>query len=136
MDIQVRLEDLAKTTGAGSSKKKKRMLRGLLSKIGEKERKFLVGLILGEIRQGALEGLVLEAIAQASSLQINALRQAFMFSGNIGQLAKVVLEEGAPGLGRFGPGLFHPVSPMLASPAEGEHEALARLGEAFSPQKP
>lgn len=130
MDIQNHLEDLGKTTGPGSSKKKRQILRALFSKTGARERKLLVGLILGEIRQGALEGLVLEAIAEAISCPLDSIRQAFMFSGNIGRLAEVALEEGSAGLGRFGPRLFHPVSPMLASPAEGEQEALARLGEA------
>jgi DNA ligase-1 len=53
-----------------------------------------------------------------------------MFSGNIGEVAKTGIEEGASGLSRFQPKLFHPISPMLASPVEGEDEAINRLGEA------
>jgi DNA ligase-1 len=53
-----------------------------------------------------------------------------MFSGNIGEVARVAIEEGASGLSRFQPKLFHPISPMLASPVEGEGEAIDRLGEA------
>ena len=85
---------------------------------------------MGEIRHGALEGLVLEAVAKASSLPAKMLRQAHMFAGNIGEVAEAALEKGVAGLDRFGPKLFHPISPMLANPANGEQEALTRLGEA------
>jgi len=85
---------------------------------------------MGEIRHGALEGLVLEAVAKASSLPAKMLRQPHMFAGNIGEVAEAALEKGAVGLDRFGPKLFHPISPMLANPADNEQEALTRLGEA------
>jgi DNA ligase-1 len=74
--------------------------------------------------------LVLGAVALASSIDIERVRRAFMFSGDIGEMARAAIEEGVAGLSRFGPRLFRPVSPMLASPAEGEHEATERLGEA------
>jgi DNA ligase-1 len=130
IDIQTYLSDLAKTTGAGSTQKKKHLLRELFSKNGEKEIRFLVGLIMGEIRQGALEGLVLEAVAKASSLSVERIRKAFMFSGNIGEIAEAAIEAGAVGLDRFGPKLFQPISPMLAHPADKVQAALERLGEA------
>jgi len=129
-EVQAYLEDLSRTAGAGSSHRKKQTLRELFSKTAEKEARFLTGLILEEVRQGALEGLVLEAIAQAASLPFSSVRQAHMFSGNIGEVAEAALMQGAAGLNRFGSRLFHPVSPMLASPIEGEEEALERLGKA------
>jgi DNA ligase-1 len=128
--IQAYLDDVAQASGPGSVEKKKQLIRQLFSKTGIKERNFLIGILMGEIRQGALEGLVLEAVAKASSLPAKMLRQAHMFAGNIGEVAEAALEKGAAGLDRFGPKLFHPVSPMLANPAEGEQEALTRLGEA------
>jgi DNA ligase-1 len=128
--LQNYLDDLAKTLGPGSVQQKKKILHELLSSIGEEEITFLIGLFTGEIRQGALEGLVLEAIAEAASLPSAKIRQAHMFSGNIGEVAEVAIEKGARGLDCFGPRLFHPISPMLANPAEGEQEALSRLGEA------
>jgi DNA ligase-1 len=124
------LEDVAAEKGQGSLHRKKRLLGELLSRAAARERGFLVGLILGEIRQGALEGLVVEAVASASGLKADGVRQALMFSGDIGEVARAALWEGAAGLGRFGPELFRPISPMLANPAEGEDEALSRLGEA------
>jgi len=123
-------EAIAQDKGVGSTERKPRLLRELLSRAHLLERPFLKRLIIGEIRQGALEGLVLEAVAQAASLPPASIRQAHMYAGNIGEVARVALEEGNAGLSRFGPRLFQPIAPMLASPAEGEAEAVDRLGEA------
>lgn len=130
IEIDHLFKGISKEKGAGSLEKRVKLLRDLFSYTRKNETEFLIRLIMGEIRQGALEGLVLEAIAEASSLPIDRLRQSLMFSGDIGDVAKVALEEGMIGLSHFQPKLFHPISPMLANPAEGEAEALARLGEA------
>lgn len=129
-EVQQSLEELSGIKGAGSAQQKTRTLRRLLGMLREKERSFLVGLLLGELRQGALEGLVLEAVAKASSLPSGLIQQSFMFSGDIGMVAEAAVHRGRPGLERFGPRIFQPVSPMLASPAEDPEEALERLGEA------
>ncbi len=123
------LEKISREKGGGSSERKVGLLRSLFSSIQQDEKEFLTGLLIGEIRQGALEGLVLEAIAQASSLPVDRLRQSLMFSGDIGKVAQIALEEGMAGLSYFQPTLFSPISPMLANPVEGEAEALDRLGE-------
>ena len=121
---------IALEQGSGSSDRKIRAFRELLSRTSEKEKRFLVRLISGEIRQGALQGLVMEGIAQAASLPLSTIRRAHMFSGEIGKVARIALEGGEAGLGRFGPRLFHPIYPMLANTAENEREALERLSEA------
>ncbi len=123
-------EEISREKGEGSLERKISLLRTIFSSLQQDEKEFLTGLIMGEIRQGALEGLVLEAIARASSLPADRLRQSLMFSGDIGKVAQVALEEGMTGLSHFRPRLFHPISPMLANPVEGEAEALERLGEA------
>ncbi len=123
-------EEISREKGSGSFERKVKWLRELFSSVSKQEAEFLIRLMIGEIRQGALEGLVLEAVAVASSVPIEDLRQALMFSGDIGEVGRAALEEGLAGLFRFAPQLFHPVSPMLASPVEGEAEALERLGEA------
>ncbi len=128
-EVDIAFQAIAHESGSGSTGRKIRVLRGIFSRVQGCERDFLIRLIMGEIRQGALEGLVLEAVALACSTANELLRQAFMFSGNIGEVARAALEEGAAGLSRFGPKLFHPIAPMLASPVEGEDGAIARLGE-------
>ena len=85
---------------------------------------------MGEVRQGALDGVVIEAIARAAGLTPSDVRRAAMYASGIGELARAALEEGAAGLARFSLRLLSPVAPMLASPAGDAEEALERLGEA------
>jgi ATP-dependent DNA ligase I len=124
------LDGIASDEGAGSTGRKIQSLRGLFGRADQAERHFLTQLLMGEVRQGALEGLLLDAIAKAANLPQADVRQAFMFSGSIGEVARAALEQGAAGLTRFGLRLLTPVSPMLANTAEDTSEALGRMGEA------
>ncbi len=128
-EVNRHFDEIARARGAGSVGNKIRALRDLFSPAREDERGFLTGLIMDEVRQGALEGLLVEAIAHASGLAVERIREAVMFSGDIGEVARAGLEEGLEGLSRFRPRLFHPISPMLANTADGEEDALARWGE-------
>jgi len=121
---------IAGEQGPGSAERKRTALERLLARATPGEREFLVQLISGELRQGAVEGLLLEAIARAATLPPADVRRAMMYSGSIGQVARSALEEGAAGLARFTLRLFTPVAPMLASTAADVGEALERLGEA------
>ena len=124
------LAGLAKEQGQGSAERRARGLRTLLERAEPAGRQFLFELLTGEVRQGALDGLVLEAIAKASALPAAEVRQASMFAPTIGALARTALEEGSAGLARFSLQLLSPVAPMLANPAGDAEEALERLGEA------
>lgn len=117
-------------SGAGSNERRREILGAILARATPEERRFLAELLLGEVRQGALEGLVLEAIAQAAGLAKQRVREAAMFAETIGAVARAALEEGEPGLARFSLRLLKPVAPMLASPAADVAEALERLGRA------
>jgi DNA ligase-1 len=97
--------------------------------MGEDERRFLFGLIMGELRQGALQGLVLEAVARAAGVPAADVRRAAMMAGDLPRVARAALRQGAAGLGGFTVQLFRPVQPMLAGAAESEVEALDELGE-------
>ncbi len=130
MEIDQFFEQISRERGTGSPQRKLKLLHNLFSGIKKQERDFLIRLIMGEIRQGALEGLLLEALAEVSFIPAERVRLGLMFSGDIGEVARATLEEGMAGLSRFQPTLFHPISPMLANPAEGEAEALERFGEA------
>jgi len=121
---------VASDEGPGSSERKMAALRALMARAGSAERRFLAELLMGEVRQGALDGLVQEAIARAAGLSPKDVRRAAMYSGSLGEVARAALEEGAAGLSRFSLRLLEPVAPMLASPAEDVAEALERLGEA------
>src|SRR5438445_2690309 len=114
----------------GSADAKLRLLRELLLAATRDEQRFLTSLVIGELRQGALEGLVLEAVAQAARVPSEAVRRAAMAAGDLPSVACVALVEGAAGLARFSVRLFRPVLPMLAQTAEDASDAMTRLGRA------
>ncbi|HEU5261959.1 MAG TPA: ATP-dependent DNA ligase [Gemmatimonadales bacterium] len=124
------LERLATTTGKGSAQAKERLLAELLGRAAPEEQEFLVRLLMGELRQGALEGLVTEAVARAAELDPNAVRRAAMLAGDLGAVARAALTEGAAGLARFRVQLLRPLQPMLAQAADDVADALRRVGEA------
>ena len=129
-DIDQVLSRIASDQGPGSNERKSATLRSLFERAHVEERRFLSRLLIGELRQGALEGLLLEAIAKASGLSSSDVRQAMMFSNDIGTIARVALEEGSFGLSRIAFRIFSPVAPMLANTAEDVGAALERLCEA------
>jgi DNA ligase-1 len=129
-EIDQIFDDIASSQGSGSADKKLKALRHLFERTSAEERNFVSGLLMGEIRQGALEGLILDAVSKAANLPFDDVRQAMMFSGNLGEVARAALEQGAAGLSRFTLRLLTPVSPMLANSSEDVSAALERLGEA------
>jgi DNA ligase-1 len=129
-DVDRVLGGIAASEGEGSAGSRRDALRGLMARVGPDERRFLGQLLIGELRQGAVEGLVQEAVAKAAALPPSTLRRAAMFARDIGEVAEVALREGSAGLARFSLRVLSPVAPMLASPAEDSADALARLGEA------
>jgi DNA ligase 1 len=92
------------------------------------EQGFLAALAIGELRQGALDAIVVEAIAAVTGAPPKTVRTAYMLAGDLGVIAEAALGEGEPGLARFGLTLFRPVLPMLAQTAEDPNEALETIG--------
>jgi DNA ligase-1 len=121
---------IAAVSGSGSARERQRLLRELFLRLTVPEQRFLGALLVGELRQGALEGLVLEAVAQAVGVPAREVRRAAMMAGDLPVVARAVLTGGSGALGTFAVRLFQPVQPMLAGTAESEAEALAELGEA------
>jgi DNA ligase-1 len=129
-ELDAAFETLRGETGAGSAERRRERLHGLFVRATEAERRFLVELLMGEVRQGALDGLVQEAIAEAATLPPAAVRQAAMFAPSLAEVTRAALQDGAAGLSRFGLEVLKPIAPMLAQPAEDVADALERLGEA------
>jgi DNA ligase 1 len=121
---------IADLSGPGSAGEKARALADLLGRATADEAHFLMRLIVGELRQGALAGLMEEALGVASAIPVDELRRAVMLAGDLGVVAQAALTEGRAGLAEFRLRLFQPVQPMLAQPAEDLEAALRRLGEA------
>jgi DNA ligase-1 len=130
-DVHGALDEIAHTTGSGSRALRMAALVRLFSRAAPLERSFLARLLLGELRQGALESLVLEALARASGVTPERIRRAVMLRGEAGTVGRSVLEREEAGLGEDSIELFRPVKPMLASTADGVEEALERMGSAI-----
>jgi DNA ligase-1 len=121
---------LAGISGKGSKQARLALLCDLLARATPDERDFLFRLMLGELRQGALEGLLVDALAEASGLPQRDVRRAVMLAGDAAAVAEPALREAAAGLEAFRLEPLSPVQPMLAQPAETMAAALDALGEA------
>lgn len=130
LDIDHTLTEIASVQGPGSERDKRELLNRVFSRATEDEAQFLTGLLIGEIRQGALEGIMLEALSKAAQIPAARIRRAAMMAGGVAAIARPVLEKGEDGLSQFDVQLFRPVQPMLAQTAEDLNEALGELGEA------
>ena len=130
LDVDETLGRIASVSGAGSGAMRPRLFASLLERATEEEGDFLIRLVLGELRQGALAGLMEEALARATEIPVAEIRRALMVSGDAGAVARAALTEGRAGLSRFRLQLFRPLQPMLAQLGEDLEEALERLGEA------
>ncbi len=130
LDVDRCLSEIEGAGGAGAGGARKRLFGELLARATREEQEFLAALVLGELRQGASEGLMEEAIAQAAAVPVAAVRRALMLSGDLARTAASALADGEAGLAAHALELFRPVLPMLAQPAEDLADALARLGEA------
>jgi len=123
-------EQLKTTKGRGSASQRAELLDALFGKATAEEQDFLVRLIVGELRQGALEGVMLEALASASGVPAALVRRAVMIGGGIAPAARAALTQGQAGLERFAIRPMRPILPMLAQPAASPEAAIAALGEA------
>ena len=120
-EVDATFEKISKLSGKGSSTEKQKVLTDLFSRATREEQDFLFRLITGQLRQGALEGIMVEALAQARELPANDVRRALMLTGSLGAVARGDLKAVAIQL-------FRPIKPMLAKTAEDVDEALAELG--------
>lgn len=129
-EVNEALERVARASGAGSLSTRRQLLSDLFGRATVSEQEYLVRLLAGELRQGALEGVMLDAIAQAAQLPLSEVRRASMVAGGLVPVARAALTEGSAGLRGFSLRLFHPVLPMLSQPAQDVGEALHQLGTA------
>jgi DNA ligase-1 len=115
-------------SGKGSTTARKTLVGELFGRATGDEQRFLVGLLSGELRQGALEGVMIEAVARAASVPVAAVRRAMMLRGSLGAVASAALSGGTEALAGFGLEVGRPVRPMLAASAPTIEEALAKAG--------
>jgi DNA ligase-1 len=126
-DVDAALTDIAAVKGSGSAAARQQRLRELLNRATREEQDFVARLLFGELRQGALEGVLVEAAAKASAVDAASLRRAVMMAGALAPVAAAALVNGDAGLTGFGVQVFRPVQPMLAQPAADMNEAFEQL---------
>lgn len=129
LEVDQYFEQLAHAKGRGSAQLRLRALAELFARVGDAERSFIVRLLLGDIRQGALGGVMEDAVAQASGVPLQRIRRAAMFAGDLDAVAVAAVTAGERGLEPFRLILFRAIRPMLAQPAEGVEDAIRRNGE-------
>jgi len=129
-EVDAALADVAALAGAGSQGERVRRVADLFGRATEPEQRLLRGLLTGELRQGALEGVMLAAVAQAAAVPLADVRRAAMLRGAVGPVAEAALAGGTEALAAFRLQVGRPVQPMLASTATDVADAMSRLGEA------
>ena len=119
------ITEVQETTGSGSASKRKQLLADLFGRATAQEADFIRRLFTGELRQGALAGLMIDAIAKAAGVPGEIARRALMLSGDLTRTAEIAMTGGEEGLRGVGFELFRPIFPMLASTAEDVQDAVS-----------
>lgn len=128
-DVDLAFSEIASISGTGSAKSRAERLSALFSRATTDEQGFLKRLIVGELRQGALEGILVDAVARAAGVAASSVRRALMLNGDFRRVAHVAMVEGDSGLRQFRIQVFRPLAPMLAQPSPS-------LAETFSGGRP
>ena len=130
-DVDQAFTELQRATGKGSSARRSALLRDLFARATSEEQEFLSALVVGGVRQGALEGVLVDAVAKAAQVPADKLRRAVMLAGDLGAVASAVCsggEEALAALASYKVELFRPVQPMLADSSDDIEEGMATAG--------
>ena len=123
-EVRSMLEAIAETMGSGSREKKERVVTALLSQASPVEAKYLVKILIGEMRTGLHEGLMGQAVARAFEIPLPTVQKASMALGDIGEVAATAKTEGKEALSQVHFRVFRPVELMLAQVAQNVGNAL------------
>jgi DNA ligase-1 len=124
-DLDRLIADIQAATGSGSATRRRQLLGDLLARATAREGDFVKRLLTGELRQGALAGIMADAVAKAAGVPAEITRRALMLSGDLTRTAEIALAHGEEGLRGVGFELFRPILPMLASTADSVADAVA-----------
>ena len=127
-EVHEAFEELSQVSGAGSQARRVALTDALFARATADEQAYLRGLVTGELRQGALDAMMVEAVALAADVPVAAVRRASMFAGSTLPVAAAALTGGVPALGTFTLRPGRPIRPMLASSATSVDEAMAKAG--------
>jgi DNA ligase-1 len=127
-DLDRVITEIQDATGSGSATRRRELLGDLLGRATAQEADFIRRLFTGDLRQGALAGLMADAVARAAGVSARVTRRALMLSGDLTRTAEIAMTTGEAGLRDVGFELFRPILPMLASTSESVADALADFG--------
>ncbi len=128
LELDAAVSALQALGGPGSSTRRHDLLDRLLARATEAEADFIRRLLIGELRQGALEGVMTDAVSRASGIPLATVRRAAMFAGDLARVAALALVEGESGLSGVGLDVLRPVLPMLASTSADVASAMDGAG--------
>ncbi|MEV6883554.1 ATP-dependent DNA ligase [Streptomyces sp. NPDC051135] len=134
-DVDARLTRLGAVSGAGAQAERTRQVGELMGAATEEEQRFLIGLLTGEVRQGALDAAAVEGLAAATQAPPADVRRAVMLAGSLQTVAEALLADGPAALSAFRLTVGRPVLPMLAHSASSVAEAVGKLGAAAVEEK-
>lgn len=132
--VDAAVTKLSQVAGAGAQAERRRLVQDLLAAATEPEQRLLIGLLTGEVRQGALDAIAVEGLAAATDAPAADVRRAVMFGG-LQEVARALLAEGTGALAGFRLTVGQPVGPMLAQSAKSPAEAVDKLGPSAVEEK-
>lgn len=128
LEVRRNLEAIAETTGYGSRERKERLLETLLGQTTPLEAKYIIKIMIGEMRTGFHEGLMELAVSKAFNIPHNVVRKASMLTGDIAEVAAIAKAKSKEGILKLEFQIFRPIKPMLAQMVENVNEALKEHG--------
>jgi DNA ligase-1 len=128
--VHATFDEVGAARGAGATGARRALLGALFAQATAAEQSFLRALLAGELRQGALDGVMVDAVARAAEVPVAEIRRALMLRGSLGSVAAVALSAGVAGLREFRLEVGRPLLPMLAGTASDTAQALTKLGPA------
>lgn len=129
-DVDQIFKQITQEVGTGARGRRSQLLHSLFARATLTEKDFLGRLINGNLRQGALQGIMVEALSHAADVPVADLRRAVMMAGDIKKVAAALFTSGKEGLLKFSIQVFQPVKPMLAQAADSINNAIKVLGTA------
>jgi len=132
LEVRRNFELIEEASGCGSRERKERLIETLLGQASPLEAKYLVRIIIGEMRIGFSEGLMEMAVAKAFKVPLGTIQSATMLTGDIAEIASIAKVNGIEGIARLGFRIFRPIKPMMAQMAEDVKEALREAGGAMA----
>jgi DNA ligase-1 len=124
-DVDRTIADIQAATGTGSGTRRRQLLNEVLRRATEEETDFIRRLFTRQLRQGALAGLMADAVARAAGVPGDIARRALMLSGDLPRMAEIAMTDGEEGLRNVGFEIFRPILPMLASTSPNVAEAVS-----------